>query len=428
MFYQFNMPRAKYDFEPPVEGWNKKTLPLIPGSDLLQPVPLRREHGKPSSGRYVSIHTRPKRSGKKTKAASDPATDAVMILQSYNRYVGLLRESEDDEQRQLSGRFVELGKGITAAIVNAEEEVRSKLVEMEQVSRQMFQRLELEDAYFANGSWARMCIYTTDTWVRWLTRCKGLSTNEFREKLKSIPSTNLGHLVELASSSFEQAFDGLNRLFVSNFYVMLEHVLTLPDGQRLAVDLCLGLDMSGVLLLTEMGEGRRISSAVTTNLHFKILDLLGLLMPSRHDNRFEIWHHFDIDVAAIKRRLWSSMEERGCRKTGAGSRREGKKDCVCHRRASLGLLHYLQILAHGQIRAKIFLTIGRVLAAELCSLILEFAMIAEEIPSDPRVWRYSDSRIHHASFRMCKEFQVVFEDEFRCPRFKACNRKRLRGE
>ena len=148
------MVKVKPDFKRPIEGWNKKTLPLIPASDLLQPVPLGPAHRRSAFGNYVSIQKQTDESGRRSNSGSDLATDAVLTLQRYNRYVSVLQESEDYGQRELSGRFIELGKDITAAISRADEEVRGKLVEMGQISQEMFGRLELEEECFADGSWA----------------------------------------------------------------------------------------------------------------------------------------------------------------------------------------------------------------------------------------------------------------------------------
>ena len=100
---------------------------------------------------------------------------------------------------------------------------------------------------------------------------------------------------------------------------------------------------------------RIISSTGALDLHSKILELRGCLtLPPDEDRAtIRLRHHTDIDLAAIKRRLWTSMEKRGCKNLWRGNirlghdRSRGDKpvDCVCHRCASQRLLHYLQILA-----------------------------------------------------------------------------------
>lgn len=189
VLHQVSMPKAKYDFKLLVDGWNKKTLPLIPTNSLFQPIPLEPDPGVPAADRYTSIHAPTDLSGRKIKPASDRAIDAILTLQKYNRYLGLLQECQDNKQRELSSQFIELGSDVTATIRKANEEVRQKLVEMGQVSQQMFRRLRLEDACFSNGSWSCTFIFEHDIGVRWLIRYEGLTPEELREALKSLPFT-----------------------------------------------------------------------------------------------------------------------------------------------------------------------------------------------------------------------------------------------
>lgn len=416
------MPKAKYNFELPVEGWNKKTLPLIPNSGLLQPIPLKPEYGAHTSDRYVSIHPPTGVCGERTKSPCDRAIDAVQIIQRYNRYVNLLQESEDGKQRELSSRFIELGSDITAAVRKLDREVQLKLWEMGRISQQMFQKLELEDACFSNGSWSCTFILEHGIGVRWLIQYEGLTTEELRAKLNSLPSTDPGHLVELMSGSLEQAFwPSKHRLFIANFHVILDHLVSLQDGKRLALDLCLALHMSRLLLWNWPGEEDSqtiIYSSSTMGLHLTALRLLGLSRPSRAEPATTIRHYTDIDASAIKRRLWMSMKNKGCAKLYKGSVKDA--DCVCYRRASLGLLQQLQILAYGQIRAKVYLTLGTVFPEDLCCIILEYAMIAEEIPSDPRVSRRP---VPFHAFQRMQSVQAVFREEYQCPKFRDHHRK-----
>ena len=59
---------------------------------------------------------------------------------------------------------------------------------------------------------------------------------------------------------------------------------------------------------------------------------------------------------------------------------------LCRREPSLEVIEKLQMEAYGEIKSGILLTLTSKLPRELCLLVFEFAMEAEDILLDPRVW------------------------------------------
>lgn len=57
----------------------------------------------------------------------------------------------------------------------------------------------------------------------------------------------------------------------------------------------------------------------------------------------------------------------------------------CYHLYNLNLLELLHKKAFGEVKSKVFLTIGTVLPTELTEQIFEFVMAAEEVPLEPRV-------------------------------------------
>ena len=58
----------------------------------------------------------------------------------------------------------------------------------------------------------------------------------------------------------------------------------------------------------------------------------------------------------------------------------------CSRSMNIELVDVLQKRAYGEIRSGIMLTLTVKLPKELCLLVFEFAVDAEDIPLDPQVW------------------------------------------
>ena len=211
--------------------------------------------------------------------------------------------------------------------------------------------------------------------------------------------------------------------FMSKIEVVAERLIALQDDRTdAALELCLALKTSGVAVYGNILPAAVYGSALT-RLHHMILKLLGMVLsssgPYESSKRQPVPP--DADVAAIKRRLCTSMEVHGCQDAdfdmkGLGLR-DRRAECVCQRRVSLELLHFLQIAAYGQIRAKVYATLGRLVCAELCDMLFEYAMAAEEIPLDPRVC-LEEEGVHGKLFLRRRPFQYSFRDEYRCPKFR----------
>ena len=107
--------------------------------------------------------------------------------------------------------------------------------------------------------------------------------------------------------------------------------------------------------------------------------------------------------AAAKCELWSSMPTH-CRKC----RLRGNFPDMCDRELCRELIEVLQKRAYGEIKAGIMLTLPAKLPEELCLLVFEHTMDAEEIPLDPLVWE-----IEYLGGDM--EVKGAVKKDYRCP-------------
>jgi hypothetical protein len=80
----------------------------------------------------------------------------------------------------------------------------------------------------------------------------------------------------------------------------------------------------------------------------------------------------------------------------------------CSRAPHLQLLERVQKWAHAEISTGIMLTLGPKLPKELCMLVLEFALTAEDLPQNPLVWERDD-------FLMGMVIKGGLKTEYRCP-------------
>lgn len=206
--------------------------------------------------------------------------------------------------------------------------------------------------------------------------------------------------------------------------VIVEHVQSLQDGRcDAALELCLAFKTSGTIAY-EPTRNTSFARSSYAALHRKILTLLGLCSTERGPYDKFSPHHcpLEIDLAAIIRRIRVSMEEHGCEdleiKLDVFQRPANNGDCRCHRRASLELLHFLQLAAWSQICAKVYMTLGRIVSAELCEMLWLYTMAAEEIPLDPRVTLPGREVRYASCFMRPRAYQHFFKDEYRCPKYK----------
>lgn len=142
-------------YQPPgtqLELFNKKTLPIIPPTGILQTIPL----APPPRPRRTEIDE----IGDEIDCDDDDgppntlADDTQRMLELYNRYLGLLKGTEDEAQKGLSGEFVELGSEMTRISERAGEEIQRKMEAMYGVIGKMFGRFELDEVALESGNWA----------------------------------------------------------------------------------------------------------------------------------------------------------------------------------------------------------------------------------------------------------------------------------
>lgn len=210
---------------------------------------------------------------------------------------------------------------------------------------------------------------------------------------------------------------------MSKAEVILEHLTSLQGGRTdAALEFCLALKIAGCIGHHKSGPWSSSSERPFAALNRNILVLLGLFARRRgpYGTFTPLQCPLTTDLAAITRRLYASMEEHGCQDIEPIPNRfgGGSPDCTCHRRASLELLHFLQIAAWSQVRAKVYMTLGRLVSAELCEMLWLYTMAAEEIPLDPRATLPPHEIRYPASYTRMEPDQRSMRDEYRCPRFR----------
>lgn len=201
---------------------------------------------------------------------------------------------------------------------------------------------------------------------------------------------------------------------------IVQHLISVENGRQHALELCIALRLNGALMSQPYNKGF-LPNRDSYELNHNILKVLGAA-ESERSGLFTMPCKQQVDLAALKRRLRQNAEERGCHESPIGVPNYAQSaDCLCERRATLDLVHHLQIGAYGQIRSKIYLTLRCFVPEELCEMICEYAMAAEEIPTDPRVIALDPKNFHYMMFMRRCAFQHRFQDEYRCPKYRSCN-------
>lgn len=233
-----------------------------------------------------------------------------------------------------------------------------------------------------------------------------------------------GHLVALVQSSFAQIRAACHSKsgFVAKFVPIVQHLLGVENGRAQALELCLALKLEGTLLPKRRDRGLlEMKSDGNGALDTLMLVALGVECESPPFDA-DVPFKQDVDIAALKRRLCESMDRLGCQDLmEPGGHGWGFTDCLCQRRLCLEVQHYLQIAAYSQIRAKVYLTLGSLLPEELCFATFEYAMLAEEIPMEPRI-PIADHKVSNGTFKRSRSFQYLFRDEYRCPKYRGLDR------
>lgn len=144
-----------YDFALPTEGFNKHTLPIIPTSTSLTPVPLEHKPAPKEPDEIdESCHFEDELRRQCVRPSNELGVEPIRVLQLYNRYLRALPQPHEVVQCFLSRNFVECGNDINRIVNKADEDVSLKLEEMQRLAREMLERVELDDRFFENGIWA----------------------------------------------------------------------------------------------------------------------------------------------------------------------------------------------------------------------------------------------------------------------------------
>lgn len=144
-----------YIVEPKLfEGFNKRTLPLIPDSSQLELIPLGPFYEDDLSHFHYSEQVFDWYADEPNHKLDDRASDAVSVLNQYNRYVEAVRTSPSETQQQLSTIFIDLGSDITEIAQNANDKIRCKIEEMQLIGREILQSLKFDAAFLKSGRWA----------------------------------------------------------------------------------------------------------------------------------------------------------------------------------------------------------------------------------------------------------------------------------
>lgn len=196
-----------------------------------------------------------------------------------------------------------------------------------------------------------------------------------------------------------------SKVIVDDILVIADKLDTLPNGQYHAFDLCFTIKTEALL-----GAGPRTWQSMQ-RIDSRIFALLPGNKgprPSRSPNRVT-----DLNFAERSRILWQSMQRLGCTLDFERSKQHAMADCGCQRWQNFHLLDLLWQGAHRQIRCKILLTLARLLPREICDLLFEMALAAEDVPSDPHV---AKSGAGIGRLLRVGDWQRKIKPQYRCPR------------
>ena len=349
-------------------------------------------------------------------APTERVADAIAVLEQYNRYVAVMDKRNKGALQQLSRAFLSMRSDINKLVNQAGEDVKVKIERMAQIARRMPQQFEPDIAFLESGSWTCLSPQRCILKIVLLTPVAVLQEDELTEILKASARIDPEQLVRAVQKSLSSAMELSQycELAPGSQEPFVNHLLGVPNGYQLALELCLALKMNDTL------NSRHSTLAIWTScvhadLEVQVLELLGAYRPILGDPaeapRLPSWHR--TDLAVLRRRVWDRTEEEGCIED---SRRD--TDCSYQRRKSLCLIHHLQIGAYSQIRAKIHLTLPMLLPEELYEMIFECAMAGEMIPLDPRVTKPDWYGSH-----LCRSpwqyhcYQQCFGVEYMCPKY-----------
>lgn len=111
------------------------------------------------------------------------------------------------------------------------------------------------------------------------------------------------------------------------------------------------------------------------------------------------------DYAAARRRLWSAAQDIKCQEVHYHYK-------PCFHKTNLPLLQMLQKAAHGEIRSRIMIAVGRQLPVELADAVYECALLTEDIPLDWNVECPEDG----AREPFFHPLDYMIKEEYRCGR------------
>ena len=104
------------------------------------------------------------------------------------------------------------------------------------------------------------------------------------------------------------------------------------------------------------------------------------------------------DLAALARQLSAAyLNTDKCEEF-----RDWDEEPACFHTATARMLDILQQNSYGEIRAKVMLTIGTVFPPELAESIVEYALIAEGLPTNPSAYKSRDILDDHRLERRCQ--------------------------
>lgn len=353
------------------EGRIVQSLPLIPISTPVAVVPL-----EPPLG---------------TRKGEPQLVQRVCeVLEAYNHNVKLLGNSYDENTLQASAAVVEQAQRINAVVRNATKMVAALTGELVRRADRFDQCVPLRDDSLWNGSWTG----------RFDPDCSSLPPTadeqvfgeaELRRKLAAYRISDPHAFVSAVYNSLQNLddlmLDRLNENVISKppiiakaVRIFVDKLMSLEGGRPFAFELAFSVKLANCT--------KTISELSVSKLEHQALDVTILRL------FHETWHPVEdsgahrppgMDPAAAVRRLRASMVTHGCHDGKQSILSPAQDCCWCHRQLSFKLLRDLQIMAYSTIRAKVFLTAGSVVPAELIEPIFELAMAAEEMPLDPQV-------------------------------------------
>ena len=213
---------------------------------------------------------------------------------------------------------------------------------------------------------------------------------------------------------------------VHKLCTIIGKVLTFPDGTKHAIDLCVHLLSTSVLYgcgdkRLNRTEAEIRSFQYVQELNELLLVLLDFAVLGKPQTLSGLPRVHGFTATELCRRIQEGARAHGCglipKVVDYPYEQIFAGDCTCLRRSSLKALQAVQKLAYGEVRSKIFLTIGTLLPADLCMLIFEHSMAVEYCPLDSRV-HVGDRQKEPNIWIRSRAQQSMFRIEYRCPRFK----------